>query len=373
MYQKSLSLSIIVSLILVLSNSMERAGQMKNLLDCFRGLIRNTKLNIIVFPSLIGLLPMPGGAIFSAPMVKELGAHSGYSPARLSFVNYWFRHVWEYWWPLYPGVLLITVLADINIVTLMFCLFPLTLLVLGIGFTVLRGNVPGLEKASPSEGRPSIRPFLKELLPILIVIIPGLGAGILFSTLFPGATVAKEAGLILALLLAIAWVWGANRMQQKVIRKILLDPQMLSMIYMILSILIFKGMLEDSRAVIEITRELTLIRIPLIIIVGVLPFIVGMISGITIAFVGSTFPILIPLVASFDPAGNLLFYMMLAMTCGFAGVLMSPLHLCLILSNEYFGATMEQVYRHLWFRCIYLIIGGVAYFYLLKSISEVMA
>ena len=28
---------------------------------------------IILFPALIGLLPMPGGAIFSAPMVKNLG------------------------------------------------------------------------------------------------------------------------------------------------------------------------------------------------------------------------------------------------------------------------------------------------------------
>ena len=88
---------------------MELAGQMQRLLENFRGLITNIRINLIIFPALIGLLPMPGGAIFSAPMVKDLGRKSGFSGDKLSFVNYWFRHIWEYCWPLYPGVLLATI------------------------------------------------------------------------------------------------------------------------------------------------------------------------------------------------------------------------------------------------------------------------
>ena len=71
---KTLSLAAVVSLILVLSHSLEAAGQMNRLLDRFQGLVRIQALNIVIFPALIGLLPMPGGAIFSAPMVKNLGA-----------------------------------------------------------------------------------------------------------------------------------------------------------------------------------------------------------------------------------------------------------------------------------------------------------
>ena len=71
---KTVSLALIVSLILVLSNSMEKAGQMQRLLASFQGLVSNPRLNLTIFPALIGLLPMPGGAVFSAPMVKELGA-----------------------------------------------------------------------------------------------------------------------------------------------------------------------------------------------------------------------------------------------------------------------------------------------------------
>ncbi len=110
-YPKTLSLAIIVSLILILSNSLEQAGQMQRLLENFKGLISNPKINLVIFPALIGLLPMPGGAIFSAPMVKDLGAGINLSKSKLSYINYWFRHVWEYSWPLYPGILLATILA----------------------------------------------------------------------------------------------------------------------------------------------------------------------------------------------------------------------------------------------------------------------
>jgi len=66
---KTLSIAVIVSLILVLSISMEMAGQMQRLLEKFRGLVSSPRLNLVIFPALIGLLPMPGGAAFSAPMV----------------------------------------------------------------------------------------------------------------------------------------------------------------------------------------------------------------------------------------------------------------------------------------------------------------
>jgi len=116
---KTLSIAVIVSLILVLSRSMELAGQMQRMLKNFQGLISSQRLNLIIFPALIGLLPMPGGAVFSAPMVKELSIGSKLSEAQLSFINYWFRHIWEYWWPLYPGILLTTVITQINLLTLM--------------------------------------------------------------------------------------------------------------------------------------------------------------------------------------------------------------------------------------------------------------
>jgi integral membrane protein (TIGR00529 family) len=361
---RTVTLALIVGLILILSSSMEKAGQMQRLLTSFQGLVSSPRLNLTIFPALIGLLPMPGGAVFSAPMVKELGARSKLSGGQLSFVNYWFRHIWEYWWPLYPGVLLTVVLVDINLLVFVLFMAPLTLAAIILG----QGPIRVMEGKSPQEAhteRPPIIPFIIELMPIVIVIVPGLTTGWLLSRLFPSLPMVKEAGLILCLAAAIFWIWQKNNFSGRQIREVLLDKHLLTMFYMVAAIFIFKGILLDSQAVDAISNDLITLKIPLLIIIALLPFLVGLIAGIAIAFVGSTFPILIPMINAMGETQYMLAYIMLAMVCGFAGVLLSPLHLCLVLSNEYFQTKLSSVYKYLWFPCIALVLSAYGYFGLL--------
>ena len=145
------------------------------------------------------------------------------------------------------------------------------------------------------------------------------------------------------------------------------NSHMAKMVYMVFAILIFKGILADSHAVTAIGQELTLLKIPLFLIAAILPFLVGMITGISIAFVGSTLPILIPLIHAHGQSQFMMAFIMLALVCGFAGVLLSPLHLCMILSNQYFKADPGRVYQLLWRPCIYLCGAGMAYFWLLHG------
>ncbi|MEA3222823.1 MAG: DUF401 family protein [Thermodesulfobacteriota bacterium] len=371
-HPKTLSLALIVSLILVLSHSMELSGQMQRLLASFQGLIISPRLNIIIFPPLIGLLPMPGGAIFSAPMVKTLGERLKLSGDQLSFINYWFRHIWEYWWPFYPGVMLTVTLASLNLWGYIPFLFPFTLVAIGSGYWLLKGfgiKTYDRKNNSGKHNRPPIGPFIEELEPILIVILLGFGMGFLFSLIFPPnglfMTVSKEAGLIVALLIAIGKVWHKNGLSRDKIWKVLSNRQLLNMVYMVISILIFKGILEHSHAVKAMSNELIHWHIPLMLIIMVLPFFVGWVVGITIAFVGATFPILIALVQSFGEGDFMLAYIMLGFASGYVGVLLSPMHICLLLSNEYFGAKIGRVYSYLWLPCAVILGFSMIYFWLL--------
>lgn len=360
-HPKTLSLAVVVSLILLLSHTLEKSGQMARLLDGFKGLIRRPKVNLVVFPALIGLLPMPGGAIFSAPMVKSLGGGHHLSAAQLSYINYWFRHIWEYWWPLYPGILLTTALAAVDLWRLVLVTAPLTMVALAAGYWPLRGSVEAPETDSP---RKAVFPFLKELAPIAFVIVFGLTCGMLFAEIFPPAVepIAKEAGLILALFIALFWVWQVNGVGWSARWAIVKNPALVKMIYMVAAILIFKGILEDSRAVDQVSREMLRWHIPLLPITMLLPFLVGSVAGITIAFVGTTFPILISLIDAMGRQALLLPYLMLALASGFVGVLVSPLHLCFLLSNEYFQTTLLPVYKLMRVPLMALLVGAVAYF-----------
>ncbi len=364
-HPKTLTLSIVVGLILILSHSMETAGQMSRLLDRFKGLFSHMGISLFIFPALIGLLPMPGGAIFSAPMVKNLGDQGKLSPAKLSYINYWFRHIWEYWWPLYPGVLLATTIAGLDLWHFVLFMSPLTFIAILSGTWPLRGIKHDNVKNDTSQDATNLIHIFKELLPILVVIFIGLGLGALFSLLFENFAIAKETGLIIALLLSIWLVFHTNGFSYAQRWSIIKQRQMIQMLYMITGILIFKGILEDSHAVQAVSQDFISWNIPLLPITIILPFIVGGIAGITIAFVGTTFPILISLIQTFGQTDYLLAYMMLAMVSGFVGVLASPLHLCLLLSNKYFGTSLLPVYRHLWFPCVVLLITGCVYFILL--------
>lgn len=357
---KTISLALIVTLILLLSSSMEKTGQMASLLLHFKGLVKSSRLNVIIFPAMIGLLPMPGGAVFSAPMVKELGRDLGYSTSKLSFINYWFRHVWEYWWPMYPGILLVPAMTDIRLYDLMIYHLPLSVFALLIGYLFLKSGNVIFETGEGSK----IHVFLWQLIPILIAVFPGLLGGTCISKFFPRYPVGRESGLILALLLSNLWVWRVNKFPWVSVRK-LFDSQMVKMAYMVVTILLFKEILEASRAVDAIAHELTLLNIPVVLVVALLPFLTGLVTGISVAFVGSTFPIIIHMAGAGDASPNILPYIQLAMTCGFTGVLLSPVHLCLILSNEYFETNMANVYKILCPACFLLVFSSFLYFYFL--------
>ena len=291
--------------------------------------------------------------------------------ADLSYVNYWFRHIWEYWWPLYPGVLLITALGGFNLWSLVLTALPMTVVAVVAGYWPLRGKITFFNQrplGAKSAVNLSPWPFIKELTPIWIVIVLGITIGAGLSQLNMFGYIAKETGLIIALVPAILLVWQTNGISMATRRKILFNRKLGSMVYMVASILIFKGILEDSQAVDAVSGELLRWGIPLTVVAVTLPMLVGLVSGLTIAFVGTTFPILISLIHASSASHALLPYLILGLVSGFVGVLFSPLHVCLLLSNEYFETSLAQVYRHLLVPCLAMLIAALIYFQILSRL-----
>ncbi len=368
-HPKTLALSVVVSLILILSRSMEATGRMDRLLEGFKGLVASPFLNLAIFPALIGLLPMPGGAVFSAPMVKNIGHNRGLNQDQLSFLNYWFRHIWEYWWPLYPGVLLATTLAARNLWSYVWLMLPLTPVAIAAGrFLIRRADITEHSRQPRQASRPGPAPFVRELAPIAIVIVGGLTAGFLLSPLAAG--IAKELGLILALVVAIGLVWHTGKLTGARRLKMAANKKLLGMYFMVSAVLIFQAILQDSTAVNQISAELIRWHIPLVPVCIILPMLVGVVSGITIAFVGTTFPVIFALLGAGGQQEHFNAFLMLAMTSGFAGVLVSPLHLCLLLSNAFFRASHAAVFRLIVPAAAILLAAALVYFAILYYIGS---
>ena len=89
-----------------------KLGYLDHLVSGLKKIIRDNRIVVALMPAFGGLLPMPGGTMLTAPMVGNALKDDDVSPEELLFISYWFRHVWEYIWPLYPGVVFAATLID---------------------------------------------------------------------------------------------------------------------------------------------------------------------------------------------------------------------------------------------------------------------
>ena len=122
----TISLLLIVWLIMVMSRIMKDTGHMDRVVESFTHLSKDSRTVGSVMTALIGLLPMPGGALFSAPLVESSLTRYSVSGEQKTLLNYWFRHIWEYWWPLYPGVVLAVAMLNVETWRFMALMAPMS-------------------------------------------------------------------------------------------------------------------------------------------------------------------------------------------------------------------------------------------------------
>jgi hypothetical protein len=79
-----------------------------------------------------------------------------------------------------------------------------------------------------------------------------------------------------------------------------------------------------------------------------------------------SFPLVISLVESMPDHPAMRPYVVLAYACGHLGMMISPLHLCYVVSNRYFEATFGATIRLLKWPLVVVIVTSGTYFLLLK-------
>jgi integral membrane protein (TIGR00529 family) len=345
---------------------------MKRLVDSFTRLSKDARIVGSVMPALIGLLPMPGGALFSAPMVETTFDERSVSGERKTVLNYWFRHIWEYWWPLYPGVVLAIALLGVDTWHFITFMIPMTLLSATAGVIFILLPLGRIE--SPREGHPTwseIKGFLWEIMPILVVILVilllvGLTR---FLHLFDiRIRISGVTSILPGLVAAILWVCLVNHISLRQFRAALLDKSVLPLLLLIFSIMIFKTIMTESQAVSQVRDELIAYKIPVLLVIMIMPFLSGFITGVAMGFVGASFPLIIPLFHT-TQAFDYMALAALAYTFGYMGMMLSPVHLCLLVSKDYYKASLMKSYRLLLPPVIMVLIGVVILFFGIKALT----
>jgi len=107
-------------------------------------------------------------------------------------------------------------------------------------------------------------------------------------------------------------------------------------------LMVFKRILETSGALDAVAGVVDPAGFSGYVLLFAAPFLVALLTGVNQAFVAITFPLLVPIVGTGTPDP---FLALFAYISGFTGILISPAHLCLALTADYFKADLRDVYR----------------------------
>ena len=339
---ETLQLTASLLLILIFSGIMKEMGMLARSVTALQGIFRDPRVTVALIPAIMGILPTMGGAMLSAPLVSEASEELKLSAERRTFLNYWFRHIWEFMLPTYPAVLLTATLVGTPVGKICWMTLPLTIASIGAGILLgFPGATSSFRRPVPStlrQGLSNMGSFLGNLLPFFIVLLLTLGLKIQLAYSLAAVTLAT----LLYLRLSPPLVW-----------RLVKENFSWEIVFLIWGIMIFKEILVAGGAMNSVAKELSQMGMPPIVLMMSLPFILGLITGYANALIGLGFPILLPL---FQAGGPSFHYLMLAYVSGFAAVFLSPMHVCLVTTQEFFQADMKGVYR--------LLIPPVAIFFL---------
>ncbi len=351
---RTLGLVLITLLQLLLSHTLQTGGELQRIVELARAALRRPAVAMAALPAVIGLLPMPGGALFSAPMVATAAGATRVPPGVLSAINYWYRHIWEYWWPIYPGVLLAMTLTGRSFGAFAAVQLPLSLFMIAGGLLIFRGTHPDLHATQPRPAPGTLRALARRTAPVWLIVAVAIPAGIVLRACCSGRLPAGIGELALnfgpvALGLCVALAWTMRHCHHTLPRVLAYAARrdVWPLLLLVISVMMFQHMLGAVHAATAIAEELRAFDVPLVLVIVTLPFVAGAVTGLAVGFVGTSFPIVLPLMAVLAGDGSISAYIVLAYAFGHLGQMLSPLHLCYVVSNKYFDTPFGPVYRQI--------------------------
>ncbi|MGZ6223216.1 MAG: DUF401 family protein, partial [Syntrophales bacterium] len=172
--------------------------------------LKSKHLILAGLPALVGLLPMPAGALFSAPFVAAVDESGELELSHKVAINYWFRHLWEYWWPLYPGVILAMQYSRLPAIWFFLIQMPFTIIAAISGYIFILRRIKKEEDKDLGYGKINTGEVLSAMGPIgLLVMISLVGSAILPLMGIEG-TLANLISMLVGLIAALCAIFSGH-------------------------------------------------------------------------------------------------------------------------------------------------------------------
>lgn len=315
-------------LVMCLEIELRTSGTLAGMVAILQRIFSGSRVTMAAMPAFLGLLPSLGGARFSAPIVEEAAKNLGLTPAHKAAINFWFRHPCEFTNPIIAGMIMSCSIAQVPYSEFVVHVGWITPLCFIIGWIFLLAPVKEvpLEKNISSKEEGSLMDLALALSPIVLTFIL-----VVFFDFMASVAMAVVVAFLFLLLKFM------NRPVS--LKAVILDAVDKKMFLNVLCILYFIQLLTDTQVLAELVAAFRAAPFPIPVIIAALSFTVGALTGMSQAHVAMVMPI----VAAVAP-GNL-DLAAIAMVYGVGGQMLTPTHMCLVVTLDYFNSDLFETLK----------------------------
>lgn len=298
-----------------LQRMLERRGHLLLAERSLSNLFNSRRVNAMVAPFVIGLLPSVGAVLISAPIVDN-AAENYLSKEEKAFVTSYFRHISEAFIPTYSSILLALSLSNVNMTAFVLGMLPMIAVLFILGYIWYVRKIPketGLEKSKDKH---------KDGWNLIISLWP--------ITIIIAIILTFKVQVYLAVVPIIFLSCILNKFSIKEIMPIFKSAFEFKLILTTIVIMIFKEVLTNTGIIERLPSYFVLLPIPSTIVFALIFF-----FGTLIAGSQAIIALVIPLAYATMPDGGLALLILL-MCMNYISMQVSPTHICLAVIAEYY-------------------------------------
>ena len=316
--------------VMCLEIELRTSGALAGMVHALQKIFSSNRVTLAVMPAFLGLLPSLGGARFSAPIVEEASKGLGLTSDHQSAINFWFRHIFEFSSPIIPGMIMACNIAGVTYSDFIMHLCWLTVLMFSVGWFVLIRPIKvdsikenAGSQAADEQGWQDLWLSLSPVvLTFVLVVFFNMNASVGMGVV--------TAGLFLVLHFT---------KREVSLKDVVVGAIDMKMFFNVLCILYFIQILTVTQVLQEIVTAFQSSPLPVPVIIACVSFIIGVLTGMSQGHVAIIMPIIAAMqTGSLNLAG-------VAMAFGVAGQMLTPTHMCLVVTVEYFKANFFKTLK----------------------------
>ena len=325
----TLSLVFASFFIILLSILYKETGLVDDLTKSLSGFIKNSKIIVSLLPAIIGLMPVAGGALMSAPMVDEEADKLGLDGSKKTFINIWFRHVIIPVYPVTSFIILTAALTQTSMDALIARQGLVVIVMIAVGYII------GLRKTNdPKKGntktetntKANIKLLLYSFLPIIVTVV---------------ITTALNVDISIATLVGVITILFITKKKTAVLGKTLKNKAVWEVTLAAFGAMFLKNVTIASGASEILGSTLASTNMDEIIMLSIVPAVLAFLIGSTSGAIAISVPILAETVAFVPKSASLLYI------SAYLGYMIAPTHLCLVFTTQYFKSSLNRNFKYL--------------------------